>query len=68
MSKVSSPADLIPLPMEVVHARMDLRVSSLMPAPALPRRSEGEARQRAHARPHLTLQAGVHVKYDRDAT
>eukprot|EP00965_Chrysotila_dentata_P054730 1817301-Pleurochrysis_carterae.AAC.1 len=39
-----------------------------MLAPASPRRSEGEARQHAHARPHLTPQASVYVDYGRDAT
>eukprot|EP00965_Chrysotila_dentata_P162245 5357856-Pleurochrysis_carterae.AAC.1 len=68
MSKVSPPADLISLPMETVRACMDMRVSSLMLAPALPRRSEGEARQDVHARSRLTPQASVHVDYDRDAT
>eukprot|EP00965_Chrysotila_dentata_P049152 1630060-Pleurochrysis_carterae.AAC.1 len=68
MSKVSPPVDLISLPMETVHACMDLRVSSLMIAPALPCRSEGKARQHVHARPRLTLQASVHVNHDRDAT
>eukprot|EP00965_Chrysotila_dentata_P076007 2511835-Pleurochrysis_carterae.AAC.1 len=44
MSKVSSPADLISLPMEMVHARMDLRVSSLMPACfAVQERRRGQA-------------------------
>eukprot|EP00965_Chrysotila_dentata_P060857 2016971-Pleurochrysis_carterae.AAC.1 len=54
--------------METVHACMDMRVSSLTHAPALSRRSEGEARQPVHARSRLTPQASVHVDYDQDAT
>eukprot|EP00965_Chrysotila_dentata_P043997 1462378-Pleurochrysis_carterae.AAC.1 len=47
---------------------MDIGVSSLMLPPALLRRSEEEAKQHAHARPHFTPHANVHVDYDRDAT
>eukprot|EP00965_Chrysotila_dentata_P175485 5792658-Pleurochrysis_carterae.AAC.1 len=67
MSKVSPPADLISLSLETVHVCMELRVNSLMIAPAIPCRSEGKARQHVHARPHPTVQASVHVDYDRDA-
>eukprot|EP00965_Chrysotila_dentata_P002400 78024-Pleurochrysis_carterae.AAC.1 len=68
MSKVSPPADPISTSTETVHTCMDLRVSSLMLAPALPCRSEGEARQHVHARPRLTPQTSVNVEYDRDVT
>eukprot|EP00965_Chrysotila_dentata_P041381 1372664-Pleurochrysis_carterae.AAC.1 len=51
-----------------MHARMDTGVSSLMLAPVLSRRSEGEAKPHAHARPHFTPHASVHVDYDWDAT
>eukprot|EP00965_Chrysotila_dentata_P066291 2194402-Pleurochrysis_carterae.AAC.1 len=47
---------------------MDIGVSSLILATASPRRSEGEARQHAHTRPHFTPHASVYVEYDRDAT
>eukprot|EP00965_Chrysotila_dentata_P035335 1175289-Pleurochrysis_carterae.AAC.1 len=68
MSKVSPPADLISLPTGMVHARMDTGVSSLILAPVSSRRSEGEAKQHAHARPHSARHASVHVDYHRDAT
>eukprot|EP00965_Chrysotila_dentata_P046733 1551894-Pleurochrysis_carterae.AAC.1 len=38
---------------------MDIGVSSLVLAPASPRRSEGEAKQHAHARPRFTPQKCV---------
>eukprot|EP00965_Chrysotila_dentata_P128009 4232938-Pleurochrysis_carterae.AAC.1 len=68
MSKVSPPADLISLPTGTAHACMDIGVSSLMLATVSPRRSEGEAKQHAHARPHSAPHASVHVDYHRDAT
>eukprot|EP00965_Chrysotila_dentata_P056607 1878102-Pleurochrysis_carterae.AAC.1 len=68
MPKVSPPADLIPLPMETVHVCMNIGVNSLMLPPALSRRSEGEARQHAHARSHSVPHASVHVECNRDAT
>eukprot|EP00965_Chrysotila_dentata_P027473 912183-Pleurochrysis_carterae.AAC.1 len=68
MSKVSPPADHISLPTGTVHACMDMAVSSLMLALVSARRSEGEAKQHAHARTHSTPHASVHVDYDRDAS